>query len=312
MTDGGTLLPTGLASGRSRALTYPLAGLGAAFALYACLQILFGRLPLLDLGFGRAPVPAGIFAYGAVVGSLYALVAFGLILTYRATRAINFAQAGMGAVPAVGALVLVFARGWPFFAALAAAVVVALALGAVIERQVIRPFEHSPRLVVSVATIGLSLLLAFFEIKVPGWLAGELLTSVRLDTPFSTFTFDIGEFRTVDPDVVARARRRAESSGAFTTLSSVHFHITFDTHDKASGSVAFLAQQHGFDTTAARLRFAYVGDSENDAACFAAFHTTIGVANLSGAPSVLPRYRCAQARGAGFDELAARLLELRS
>lgn len=195
MTDGGTLLPTGLASGRSRALTYPLAGLGAAFALYACLQILFGRLPLLDLGFGRAPVPAGIFAYGAVVGSLYALVAFGLILTYRANRAINFAQAGMGAVPAVGALVLVFARGWPFFAALAAAVVVALALGAVIERQVIRPFEHSPRLVVSVATIGLSLLLAFFEIKVPGWLAGDLLTSVRLDTPFSTFTFDIGEVR---------------------------------------------------------------------------------------------------------------------
>lgn len=140
----------------------------------------------------------------------------------------------------------------------------------------------------------------------------ELVPADDVRGRVSDFTFDIGEFRTVDPDVVARARRRAESSGAFTTLSSVHFHITFDTHDKASGSVAFLAQQHGFDTTAARLRFAYVGDSENDAACFAAFHTTIGVANLSGAPSVLPRYRCAQARGAGFDELAARLLELRS
>ncbi|MCB9588301.1 MAG: HAD-IIB family hydrolase [Polyangiaceae bacterium] len=128
----------------------------------------------------------------------------------------------------------------------------------------------------------------------------------------SDFTFDIGEFRKVDPDVVAAARRSAEARGASTTVSSVHFHITFDTHDKASGSVAFLSQHGGIDTTRALERFAYVGDSENDAACFAAFRTTIGVANLSGAPTVTPRYRCGATRGAGFAELAAHLLRLRS
>ncbi len=140
----------------------------------------------------------------------------------------------------------------------------------------------------------------------------ELVPADDVHGRVSDFTFDIGEFRTVGPDVVARARRRAESLGAATTVSSVHLHITFDTHDKASGSIAFLAQQLGLDSTAARRRFAYVGDSENDAACFAAFHTTIGVANLSGAPSVVPRYACSMARGAGFSELAERLLSLRS
>lgn len=171
----------------------------------------------------------------------------------------------------------------------------------------VRPFDGVPsdvRRTRRAALLELSQrLMADFPALVP---ADDVLGRV------SDFTFDIGEFRRVDPRVVAAARRRAESLGAGTTVSSVHFHITFDTHDKASGSVAFLARELGVDTTVARQRFAYVGDSENDAACFAAFRTTIGVANLSGAPSVLPRYRCSAQRGAGFAELAEHLLRLRS
>ncbi|MGE0322341.1 MAG: HAD-IIB family hydrolase [Polyangiaceae bacterium] len=140
----------------------------------------------------------------------------------------------------------------------------------------------------------------------------ELVPADDVHGRVSDFTFDIGEFREVDPAVVAAARRAAEARGAGTTVSSVHFHITFDTHDKASGSVAFLSQHQGVDSTRALQCFAYIGDSENDAACFAAFRTTIGVANLSGAPSVAPRYRCNGARGAGFAELAEHLLRLRS
>ena len=53
-----------------------------------------------------------------VIGSLYALVGMGLILVYRANRIINFAQAQLGAVPAVIALLLIARKGWPWFAVL--------------------------------------------------------------------------------------------------------------------------------------------------------------------------------------------------
>jgi len=37
--------------------------------------------------------PQGEWAFGVIVGLLYAMLAFGLILIYRASRIINFAQA---------------------------------------------------------------------------------------------------------------------------------------------------------------------------------------------------------------------------
>src|SRR5438045_8803618 len=40
--------------------------------------------------------PRGEFLWGAIVGLLYAMVAFGLILVHRANRIINFAQAELG------------------------------------------------------------------------------------------------------------------------------------------------------------------------------------------------------------------------
>lgn len=127
----------------------------------------------------------------------------------------------------------------------------------------------------------------------------------------SDYTFDVGEHQRVAQDVVSSVRRRAEAQGARTTLSSVHLHISFDTDDKASGSVAFLRRRFGVDSTRALATYAYVGDSENDAPCFAAFHTSVGVANLSGAATLGPRYLCQGARGAGFAELAERLIAAR-
>ncbi len=128
----------------------------------------------------------------------------------------------------------------------------------------------------------------------------------------SDFTFDIGEHRRAPPALVAEASAAAHARGARTTVSSVHLHVSFDTDDKASGSVAFLHQLLGVDSTEALGSFAYIGDSENDAPCFAAYRVTVGVANLSGAPSVPPRYRTTQPRGRGFAELAKVLLQARS
>lgn len=117
-------------------------------------------------------------------------------------------------------------------------------------------------------------------------------------------TFDIGETREVPDDIVAAAMRLAGRLGARTTRSSVHLHVTLERDDKASGAVRVLRERFGVDVTRALATRAFVGDSENDAACFAAFHTTVAVSNLRGRPSVAPRFVTRGARGEGFAELA--------
>jgi acetylornithine/N-succinyldiaminopimelate aminotransferase len=87
--------------------------------------------------------------------------------------------------------------------------------------------------------------------------------------------------------------------------------VTLDGHDKASGAAFLLRTRFDIDPTASRVQAAFIGDSENDAACFAAFRTTIGVANLSGRPTVTPRFVTASPRGQGFAEAAEVLVQRR-
>lgn len=128
----------------------------------------------------------------------------------------------------------------------------------------------------------------------------------------SDFAFDVGEHRRVAPEVIRQARELARARGACTTLSSVHLHVSLDAADKASGAVRLIGRALGQDPAEARSTWAFIGDSENDAACFAAFRTTIAVANFSGRPSVGPRFVTRRARGAGFAEAARTLVALRS
>ncbi len=127
-------------------------------------------------------------------------------------------------------------------------------------------------------------------------------------------TFDIGERRCVPPERIDELRRFILSRGARTTRSSVHLHATFEGDDKASGALRLLLLLRGIDAGTARVRAAFVGDSENDAACFACFRTTVGVANVApwiGRLTVPPRYVTSAPMGAGFAELARRLLSAR-
>lgn len=124
----------------------------------------------------------------------------------------------------------------------------------------------------------------------------------------SDFTFDIGEHEHVAEDTIVAARAYARELGARTIVSSVHLHVTFDAADKASGAVRFLAQRLGMDPGAARRKAAFIGDSENDEACFGAFETTLAVRNFRGRPTVAPRYVTRAERGAGFAEAARVLL----
>jgi HAD superfamily hydrolase (TIGR01484 family) len=130
----------------------------------------------------------------------------------------------------------------------------------------------------------------------------------------SDIALDIGETQRVPSDVLTAIENAARELGLRTFVSSVHLHLTLDPFDKASGTIAFLRDRFGDDPTSARQRYAYIGDSSNDAACFFAFTTSFGVANVKESLSRLsvpPRYVAQAAKGAGFAEIADRILALR-
>jgi len=131
----------------------------------------------------------------------------------------------------------------------------------------------------------------------------------------SDFTWDIGERARLPADRVRAIIREIEAVGARWSESSIHLHATFDADDKASGAVRFCATEFGEDESSATCRFAFVGDSPNDAPCFSAFRTTFGVANIRAAVnrlSVPPRYAASQFMGDGFAEVARELLRKRA
>ncbi|MEY2418761.1 MAG: hypothetical protein QOG90_1441 [Actinomycetota bacterium] len=113
------------------------------------------------------PVPVAILAVGVVVGSLSAMVAMGLVLIYRANRIINFAQAQVGGVAAAMTASLIVGPKWAFLPAAAVGLVTAIVLGAITEFVFIRRFAKAPRLLLTVATIGIMQLFAFFQLGLP-------------------------------------------------------------------------------------------------------------------------------------------------
>lgn len=140
----------------------------------------------------------------------------------------------------------------------------------------------------------------------------ELQPADDVDARRSDFTFDIGERLRPPRELVAGAAAFARARGAKTVSSSVHLHVSFDAADKASGAVRLLRRLSGVDPTLALSRYAFIGDSANDSACFAAFRSSIAVRNLSGRPALLPRFVTRAERGAGFAEAAAILCDRRN
>jgi branched-chain amino acid transport system permease protein len=89
---------------------------------------------------------------------VYAAIGLALVLIWRATRIVNFAQGGMLMITTFLAYTVV-SNGGSYWLALAVAVVAGLVLGAVVERLVIRPVENKPPLNAVIVTFGLLVLL---------------------------------------------------------------------------------------------------------------------------------------------------------
>jgi branched-chain amino acid transport system permease protein len=103
---------------------------------------------------------------GVALGCIYALIALGFVLIYKATETVNFAQGELMMLGAFAALVLMQVAGWPYWLAVAAAVLGMMALGVALERLVIRPILGQPQFTVVMLTIGI------------GYLARGLITMI--------------------------------------------------------------------------------------------------------------------------------------
>ena len=95
---------------------------------------------------------------GIANGAIYAAVALSLVLIWRATRILNFAQAGMLMFTTFIAWAAID-RGASYWVGFAVALVSGLLLGAVIERVIIRPVEGAPPLNAIIVTLGVLVLL---------------------------------------------------------------------------------------------------------------------------------------------------------
>ena len=115
-----------------------------------------GTLGLLVMLFVLWPAPPAILFLGVVTGSLSALTAMGIVLIYRANQIVNFAQASLGAIAATLAASLVAGPDWSFWLAAPVGILAALAIGGFVEVAFIRRFARAPRLMLTVATIGVA------------------------------------------------------------------------------------------------------------------------------------------------------------
>lgn len=95
---------------------------------------------------------------GLTLGMVYAAFALALVMIWRSTRIVNFAQAPMAMVTTFVALRIIEA-GYSYWLGFAAALLAGLVLGAVIERTLVRPVEGKAELNAVILTLGLFIVL---------------------------------------------------------------------------------------------------------------------------------------------------------
>jgi branched-chain amino acid transport system permease protein len=122
---------------------------------------------------------------GTATGGVYALLALALVLIYRSTGVVNFAQGEMAMFSTFVCWELLD-RGVPYWGAFFLTLLISFAGGVAIERLVVRPVERAMALTVVTVTIGLLILLN----GAAAWIwKGEQRT---LENPFTNRTFDVG------------------------------------------------------------------------------------------------------------------------
>ena len=140
---------------------------------------------------------------GLVSGVLYALIALGFVLIFKASGVFNFAQ-GIMMVFAALTLVGLHEKGVPAFLALPLTLGVMFLLAVGIERIVLRPLVNQPDIILFMATIGITLfLIGFGEIIFGG--ENKVMITEELMIPTGSWVFEpFGGFLSIEQrDVTA-------------------------------------------------------------------------------------------------------------
>ena len=125
---------------------------------------------------------------GTAQGCVYALVALGFVLIYKATETVNFAQGDLMMLGAFFAFTASVALGWPYWATILFALGVMAVVGMLVERIVLRPVLGYPQFTVVMITIGVGYVMRGIVTMVPGW--GTDTYQIR--TPFADEVWKLG------------------------------------------------------------------------------------------------------------------------
>jgi branched-chain amino acid transport system permease protein len=123
---------------------------------------------------------------GLSSGGIYASVALAIVIIYRSTGVVNFAQGEMATFTTFIAWTLID-NGVGYWGAFALTLLIALVGGIALERIVIRPVESAPVLTVVILTIGLFIALN----GLMNWIWSAEVRSFPPDRPFPTRTIDV-------------------------------------------------------------------------------------------------------------------------
>ena len=126
---------------------------------------------------------------GLALGALYGVIGVALVLIYRTTRVINFAAAALGALPAITALLMVTNKGVSYLVALPIAAIGGFVIGGLTDILVMRRFHHSPRLIVTVVTIGVAQSYAALGFFIPVWFGAKVTQIPKVPTPWGDLQF---------------------------------------------------------------------------------------------------------------------------
>ena len=96
---------------------------------------------------------------GLATGCVYALIALGFVLIFKATNVVNFAQGEFVMASGFMSYTLLIVLGLPYGLVLVATIVLSGFMGVVLERVVVRPIMDAPIFSIVIATIGASIVL---------------------------------------------------------------------------------------------------------------------------------------------------------
>lgn len=126
---------------------------------------------------------------------------------------------------------------------------------------------------------------------------------------------DHSEFEHLDAAAIASVVALMREEGMTATVSSIHINGWFGSHDKLHAARWMTQRLYGRALDGEIGRWVYVGDSTNDQLMFARFPLSVGVANLRRFAAELtrwPAFITRGERGAGFAEVARRVIEARA